>query len=215
MKHLNVVVGSALLVGLCVTMVQAQRPDNRNTDPYAARYDRNGRYDAYSPLAEIDAGTYITVRTRQAIDTNRRDGREYLATVETDVWDGYRRLAVPAIPRGSSSRLLVRSAADGDLILDLDSVTVKGRRYAVSAEADRVQAPDHGSSDQAVQRIGGGALLGTIIGAIAGGGKGAAIGAVAGATVGAASLATHGRLVRVPAGSLVTFRLDRALAIGR
>ena len=49
-----------------------------------------------------------------------------------------------------------------------------------------------------------------MVGTIAGGGKGAAIGAFAGAAGGAgAQTLTRGKSVRVPAESLVTFRLKR------
>jgi hypothetical protein len=206
------IAGSAVIVGLCLAQVvqgQAQYP----RDPYD-RYDRHGRYDAYSRLAQIDPGTFITVRTREAIDTDRRDGQMFAAAVESDVWDDYRRLAIPAIPRGSRAELLVRSAPDGDLVLDLESITVGGQRYEVSASAERIEGRGR-DTGRAAEFVGGGALLGTIIGAIAGGGKGAAIGAAAGAGAGTVGLlTTRGRSVRVPAGSLLTFRLERPLAIG-
>jgi hypothetical protein len=202
--------GSALIAGLCVSLiVQAQNPYDRYD-----RYDRNGRYDAYSPLAVIEPGTFINVRTQDPIDTDRRDGRVFMAVVDTDVWDDYGRLAIPAIPRGSPAELLVRSAPDGDLVLDLESVMVGGQRYAVFARADWIEGRGRVDDSRAAEYVGGGALLGTIIGAIAGGGKGAAIGAAAGAGAGAAGLLTQGQIVKVPAGSLVTFRLERGLAIG-
>jgi hypothetical protein len=179
------------------------------------RFDRNGHYDAYTRLAQIEPGTFVSVRTREPIDTDRRDGRVFTAVVENDVWDDYSRLAIPAIPRNSSAELLVRSAPDGDLILDLESVSVGGERYAVSARPDRIEGRGSvNNNDRATEFVGGGALLGTIIGAIAGGGKGAAIGAAAGAGAGAAGLLTRGRFVRVPEGSLLTFRLERGLTIG-
>jgi hypothetical protein len=179
------------------------------------RFDRNGHYDAYTRLAQIEPGTFVSVRTREPIDTDRRDGRVFTAVVENDVWDDYSRLAIPAIPRNSSAELLVRSAPDGDLILDLESVSVGGERYAVSARPDRIEGrASVNNNDRATEFVGGGALLGTIIGAIAGGGKGAAIGAAAGAGAGAAGLLTRGRFVRVPEGSLLTFRLERGLTIG-
>ena len=196
-------VGSAaIVVTLCVTQ-SAQAQSHRNP------------YDPYQKLAQIESGTYITIRTRQSIDTNRSDGRVFTAVVDQDVWDDYRRLAIPAIPRGSPVELLVRRS-DGDLILDLDSVIVGGQRYAVSARADRIDSGGRADNDgdRAAQFIGGGAIIGSIVGAIAGGGKGAAIGAAAGAAAGTAGLLTRGRFVRVPAGSLLTFRLDRDLRIG-
>jgi hypothetical protein len=163
-------------------------------------------------LQQIDPGTFIVVRTDQYIASDRADERVFPARVAEDVWDDYSRLAVPAIPEGSPAELIVRTARDGDLILDLDSVYAHGQRYVVSAERERIQS-DRRLSNDAPAFIGGGALLGTIIGAIAGGGKGAAIGAAAGAATGA-GLSLRGQSVRVPAGSVLNFRLDRGLVVG-
>ena len=55
----------------------------------------------------------------------------------------------------------------------------------------------------------GGAALGAIIGAIAGGGKGAAIGAVSGAGAGTAvQVITGGPKVQIPSETRLTFTLD-------
>jgi len=57
-------------------------------------------------------------------------------------------------------------------------------------------------------------LIGTLIGAIAGGGKGAAIGAVAGAaTGGTAQVLTRGKQVKVPAETVLRFQLDQPLRL--
>jgi hypothetical protein len=211
--------GLALIAALAVPqLMNAQSPYDRNrNDQYDRnRYDPYEARDPYARLPRIEAGTYVTVRTRQPIDTDRRDGRVFGGTVDRDVWDDNGRLAMPAIPRGSSVEMIVRTERDGDLILDLESVVVGGQRYAVDATPNRVEAGRERGFDggDAAGRIGGGAIIGSIIGAIAGGGKGAAIGAGVGAGVGAATLATHGRYVRVPPGSLVTFRLDEPLILG-
>jgi hypothetical protein len=165
------------------------------------------------PRARIEAGTIATIRTGETIDVDRSDGRVFAGEVDEDVRGETGRVA---IPRGSRVELMVKEAPDRDLILDLESVTVNGQRYAIDANTDRVEAPDGlGKNQRTGEYVGGGALLGTIIGAIAGGGKGAAIGAVAGAAAGAGGQAiTRGRAVRIPRGSLLTFRLDRALVIG-
>ena len=170
------------------------------------------RRDDYTRLSRIDPDTFVTVRTNESISSERTDGRVFTGVVAEDVWDDSSRLAVPAIPEGSRAELIVRTARDGDLILDLDSVFAHGQRYAVDAAPERVEA-ERGVSNNGAGLIGGGAILGTIIGAIAGGGKGAAIGAAAGAAAGV-GLAVHGRSIRVPAGSTVTFRLERGLTIG-
>jgi hypothetical protein len=206
------VIGCSLIAGFLASQtISAQNPN----DPWQDRYRRDGQYDAYSRPARLEAGTFVTVRTQRPLDADRADGRIFPAVVDRDVWDEYGRLAVPAIPSGSPAQLRVRTAPDSDLILDLDSVIVDGKRYAVGAETDRIESRPRGTSgDRAAEYVGGGAILGTIIGAIAGGGKGAAIGAAAGAGAGAAGLLTRGREVHVPAGSALTFRLDRDLWIG-
>ena len=163
--------------------------------------------------ARIEAGTVATVRTDETIDVDRGDGRVFAGVVDQDVRSETGRVA---IPRASRVEPMVKEAPDHDLILDLESVMVNGHRYAIDANTDRAETPDGlGRNQRTGEYVGGGALLGTIIGAIAGGGKGAAIGAVAGAAAGAGGqVITHGRAVKIPRGSLLTFRLDRALMIG-
>jgi hypothetical protein len=113
--------------------------------------------------------------------------------------------------------LIVRRARDNDLILDIESITSYGQRYAIDTQAQRIESSDRsgiGANKRTGEFVGGGAVLGTIIGAIAGGGKGAAIGAAAGAAAGAGGqVLTQGREVRVPAESILNFRLDRPLLV--
>src|SRR6185369_892734 len=89
-------------------------------------------------------------------------------------------------------------------------------RYALRADAERIDSRSAvGSNRRTGKYAGGGAVIGSIIGAIAGGGKGAAIGAVAGGGAGAVGqTVTRGRDVNVPAESLLTFRLDKSLRVG-
>ena len=165
-------------------------------------------------VSRIEPGTAITVRTDRFISSDRSDGRIYTGTVDQDVMAENNRLA---IPRGSPVEMIVRIAPDKDLALDLESVTVNGQRYALDADA-RIESEKRdgvGANQRTAEHVGGGAILGSIIGAIAGGGKGAAIGAGAGAAAGAGTEAiTRGREVRVPAESLLTFRLQQPLVIG-
>ena len=99
------------------------------------------------------------------------------------------------------------------MVLDVRSIVVDGRRYFVSTTDLTLESDTGiGTNRRTAEATGGGALLGTIIGAIAGGGKGAAIGAVVGAAGGAsAQVLTRGRDVRVPAETVLRFRLDRAV----
>ncbi len=163
----------------------------------------------------IGTGTSITVRTNEMIDAKKSDGRVFAGVVDQDVTDTNGNVA---IPRGSNAELIVRKASNKDLTLDLESVTVNGQRYTVNADASRLsggQRDGIGKNKRTGEFIGGGAALGAIIGAIAGGGKGAAIGALAGAGAGAGTqVLTRGKAVKVPAESLLTFRLEQPLGIG-
>ena len=171
----------------------------------------------YGRLPHLNAGTFVTVRTTRAIDSRRADGRVFSAVVDEDVWDDYRRLRVPAIPRGSRVDLVVRTARAGDLVLDLLSIYANGQRYAVSAMPERIEGGEGGrrgriDNEDAAEWMAGGAILGTIIGALAGDGKGAAIGAEAGAAAGL-GMAVRGHAITVPAGARLTFRLDERLEL--
>jgi len=174
---------------------------------------RDGRYDATTRPSVVDAGTYISVRTRQEIRVSRAEDKVYTASVADDVWDDDRRLAVPVIPRGTPVELRVRSQRDGDLILDLDALTIDRKRYRVDTPAIRAEGRVGDRDNHAGEIVGTGAVIGTIIGAIAGGGKGAAIGAVTGAAAGGVGVMARGRSLNVPAGTVITFRLDRDLTV--
>ncbi len=161
----------------------------------------------------IPSGTSIQIRTTESIDTQSIDGRIYSGTVENDVRDVQGRLA---IPRGATAELVVRRASDDEIVLDLDSITINGRRYGVDATRNRVgtsgvdiRDSGIGANRETARNVGGGAVLGALLGAVIGGGDGAAAGAVAGAAVGAgAQILTRGRRVTVPAETLLSYRLQ-------
>src|SRR5665213_3178336 len=96
----------------------------------------------------------IPVRTTERIDVDRRDNRVYPGVVDSDVRGTNGALA---IPKGSSLELVVRVAPDNDLILDLESVTVNGQRFAIKTDPARVEAARDNS------------VVGSIIGALNGG----------------------------------------------
>lgn len=194
----------AMAGAICFSITaRAQDPDRER--------DRDRDRDR---VARIEPGTVIVVRTDRAIDSRRSDGRVYTGMVDQDVRADNGRVA---IRRGANVELIVRVAPDNDLNLDLESVTVDGQRYAIDAgeHIDAGRRDGVGANSRTAEHVGGGAILGSIIGAIAGGGKGAAVGAAAGAAAGAGTeIATRGREVRVPAESLLTFRLERPLVVG-
>jgi len=179
-----------------------------------AEFSLNDEHYPSNPISRVEPGTNLAVRTNDTIETHSRDGRVYYGRIVDDVLgtDGQ-----VAIPRGSDVELIVRRARDNDLILDIESITSYGQRYAIDTQAQRLESSDRegvGANRRTGEFVGGGAVLGTILGAIAGGGKGAAIGAAAGAAAGAGGqVLTQGRTVRVPAESIVNFRLDQPLLV--
>lgn len=163
----------------------------------------------------VAPGTEISVRTNENIAaSDANDGRFYSAQVNRDVMDQNGQVL---IPRGSDAQLVVRRLSNNTLALDLQSISVNGRRYNVdSAEAvaEGNTRDGVGNNKRTAEYVGGGAVLGTLLGAIAGGGKGAAIGALAGGAAGAgAQVLTRGSQVRVPAESELSFRLDAPMTL--
>jgi outer membrane lipoprotein SlyB len=166
---------------------------------------------------EIPAGTSLEVRTNEAINSkDTAEGRTYKAEISTQVIGSNGQVL---IPRGSQAELVVLEMRDksgirgAGLQLGLQSVTVNGIRYlVVSREVE--QSSGLGKNQRTVEMVGGGAALGTLIGAVAGGGKGAVIGAIAGAAAGAAAqVLTQGNEVRIPAETVMTFRLNEAMRL--
>ena len=84
-----------------------------------------------------------------------------------------------------------RLSTPGVLELSLRTVRAGGRTYPVSVQTVFIKGESHTKSN--VTKIGGGTAMGTLIGAIAGGGKGAAIGAGVGAAAGTGVAAGTGK----------------------
>lgn len=168
----------------------------------------------------LPVGSEVSVRTNERIDSaTAAEGQTFDAQVTRNVTDANGDIV---IPRGSDARIVIKSASKGgrfhgasDLVLDLQSVTINGRRHRIdTAEITQKGKPGVGANKRTAEYTGGGAALGAIIGAIAGGGKGAAIGAGAGAGAGALTqILTKGGSIKVPAESVLTFRLDRPLRV--
>lgn len=168
---------------------------------------------------ELPVGTEISVRTEETIDSSKAvEGQTFAAEVVRDVLDA---AGDVVIPRGSNAQIVIRSASKGgrfrgasDLVLDLQSVAVGGQRYQLSTTdvIERGKA-GIGANKRTAEYTGGGAAVGAIIGAIAGHGKGAAIGAASGAGAGALTQILTKGSIKVPAETVLTFKLDRPLRV--
>jgi hypothetical protein len=169
---------------------------------------------------DLAVGTEIPVRSEETIDSARAaEGQTYAAEVTTDIRDGNGDVVIPA---GANAQIVIRSAAKGgrirgssDLVLDLASVSVGGQMYQLSTtDVVKQGKTGMGANKRTAEYTGGGAAIGAIIGAIAGHGKGAALGAASGAGAGAITqIVTKGGSIKVPAETVLTFKLDRPLRV--
>ena len=167
----------------------------------------------------LAAGTSIPVRNEETIDSGKAvEGQVYAAEIASDVKDADGDIV---IPRGSNAHLVIKSASKGgkfrgasDLVLDLVSVSIEGQQYGLDATDISQKGRDGlGGNKRTGEFVGGGAAVGAIIGAIAAGGKGAAIGAGSGAGAGALTQILTKGSIKVPAETVMTFKLDSPLRV--
>jgi hypothetical protein len=199
---------------------QAARQASRERAPSQKTVNEGGAPTVTARTYELPSGSEISVRTNEAIDSaTAAEGQVFDAQVTRDLRDANGDVAVP---RGSGALIVIKSASKGgrirgasDLVLDLQSVVINGKPYSVeTADISQKGKSGLGANRRTAEYTGGGAALGAIIGAIAGHGKGAAIGAGAGAGAGALTqILTKGGAIKVPAESVLTFKLDKPLTI--
>lgn len=190
------------------------------SDSYHEHHYHPTRAEIHTKTYELPAGTQVSVRSEETIDSaTAAEGQTYAAEITDDVLDANGDVV---IPHGSNAQIIIRSASKGgrfrgtsDLVLDLQSITVEGQKYLISTTDLRQSGKEGlGANKRTAEYTGGAAALGAIIGAIAGGGKGAAIGAGAGAGGGALTqVLTKGAAIRVPAETVLTFKLDKPVQI--
>lgn len=164
----------------------------------------------------LPEGTAVHIRLDNALASNQaRSGEEFRASVsEPIVVDGK-----TVIPQGAPVKGLVVEARESGrlggtsrLRLELTEVEIGNKSYDLhTASSYRV---GRGHLKRNLAWIGGGGAGGALIGAVAAGGKGALIGGPVGAGVGTAvAYMTGKRDIRLPAESLLTFRLVNPVTI--
>ena len=164
----------------------------------------------------LPAGTPIAIRTTEAIDTDRnRVGDAFEATLEDPIIAAGQTIAAKGAPvkgRIAWSQESGKISGQSELILELTDITLNGKQYTI--HTSDYQQVGSSTGRRTATAAGGGAALGAIIGAIAGGGKGAAIGAGVGAAAGTgAAVLTRGQTLKVPAETLLEFKLQSALTL--
>lgn len=164
----------------------------------------------------IPAETRVTVRMIDSVDSDTaRLGQTFRASLDEPLMVNGQVVA----PRGADVLTkLVQDQQSGKiegrtvLTLGLANITINGQRVDVTSSDVTEQSASRGQKSAKV--IGGTAALGTIIGALGGGGKGAAIGAVSGAAAGGAvQVLTSGQKVKIPSETRLTFRLQNPVQL--
>jgi hypothetical protein len=178
--------------------------------------DATGASSGSKATVTIPAGTQISIRTIDSIDSTKNHvGDRFQASLEQPlVVDGN-----VVVPKGADIYgRLVESKTSGtftgksELQLELTGMAVNGQTVPLVTGEYQLTGKSRGAST--AKRTVGGAAVGSIIGALAGGGKGAAIGAVAGGGLGAGSeVITKGDQVKIPSETLLDFTLKQEVSI--
>jgi hypothetical protein len=162
-----------------------------------------------SPAAHgvIGAGTELTIRTTEAIDSVRDEaGRTYSAEVANDVVDQGANMLVP---KGSRAQLTLVAAGDNteasNRRLAVLSVTVNGKTYQVTAAPD---ASGTGEGSASREKSGDSADRAAFLGSIVG-----PTGRGSGAEEKRDQAKVHYKNVNFPANSVIVFRLEEPILL--
>jgi hypothetical protein len=159
---------------------------------------------------KIPGGTRLAVRLDATVSSaSAQVGDVVSASLAEDlVVDGgvVARAGTPVRGRVTYASRSGRFHNAGYITVRLSSMDVDGRRYSLDSSAIRDKGNSHTRSN--VEKIGGGAGIGALLGAIVGGGKGALLGGLIGAGAGTGVAAATGRQpAKLTADSVYEFRL--------
>src|SRR5262252_8479109 len=164
----------------------------------------------------IPAGTQLTVRLNDALDTERNQvGDSFHATLGAPIVinsDTVIPSGADVVGRVVDVKSAGRFAGNSALTLELNSLSVNGKIYNI--QTNQWSRQGKGEGKNTATKVGGGAAVGAIIGGLAGGGKGAAIGSVAGAGAGTGVAATKkGEQIKLNPESTLSFLLINTLTV--
>jgi len=164
----------------------------------------------------IASGTTLAIRLVDSLDSETAtEGQTFHATLKSPLSaDG--EVAVPAGYDVEGHVVTVKSAGkfagQSEFVLQLDRMKVGDKYYNIQTDQYSKKGSSRGKNT--AEKVGGGAALGAIIGAIAGGGKGAAIGTLAGGGLGGgAQAASKSQQIKLPSETVLTFTLQAPLTV--
>jgi hypothetical protein len=144
---------------------------------------------------EIPSGTTINVRMIDKLSSEENQtGDTFHGTLDEPIEVNGRQLypkGADVIGRVTDVHHTGRLSEPGELDLVLNTVSSGTVAASINVQPLVIKGESHAKSN--VTKIGGGAALGAVIGAIAGGGKGAAIGTLAGGAAGTGAAAATGK----------------------
>jgi hypothetical protein len=144
---------------------------------------------------EIPAGTTIRVRMIDKLSSEQSQvGDTFHGTLDEPIEVNGKQLypkGADVMGRVTDAHPTGRLSEPGELDLVLNTVSSGTVAASIHVEPLIIKGESHSKSN--VTKIGGGAALGAVIGAIAGGGKGAAIGTLAGGAAGTGAAAATGK----------------------
>jgi len=165
---------------------------------------------------QVPAGSTMTIRMIDGVDSSvNHPGEIFHSSLEAPLVVGDE----VVVSKGADVYVRLVSASSAgkmtgksELHLELIKMEYQGRSYPLVSSTYSQSGASRGKDT--AKKVGGGAVLGTLIGAIAGGGKGAAIGAGVGAAGGTVyQAATHGQQVRIPSETKLDFTLDQPVTV--
>lgn len=158
----------------------------------------------------------IPVRLNDSINTGRnKAGEPFKGVIDHNVEvDG-----LVAIPGGSVIEGVLRNVVSSarlrrraEVTFEIEAITIAGKRQEIRAQPETRFGRTHARHDGTF--IGGGALIGMVVGALASGGKGAAVGGLTGAAAGIAGAAITGKdELYIPAETVMIFRLKSGFSM--
>src|SRR6202034_877963 len=164
----------------------------------------------------LDQGTPLMIRLIDPIDSEKNQtGDTFHATLNAALSsDGEQAVAAGAelIGHLAEVKSAGKFAGQSEVVLQLDSLSFGGKTYSLQTDQYRKTGSARGKNT--AEKVGGGAILGGIIGALAGGGKGAAIGtAGGGGGGGGAQAASKSPPINLPAETVLNFTLQAPITV--
>ena len=164
----------------------------------------------------VPYGTSLSVRLVDPIDSETNQvGDVFHATLNVPIVQD----STVVIPSGSDItghlvdvKSAGRFAGKSIVVLQLDSISSAGQTYNI--QTDQYSRDGSSRGKNTAEKVGAGAGIGAIIGALAGGGKGAAIGAAAGGGLGGGvQAATKGQQIKLPSETVLNFTLQAPVTV--